>query len=164
MVFQPSAFEGMLYDVVSLTQADENNRLSRKIVSSAEEIPAVIKENYDVKPYAEATGKTVPGKNLVTLSKRDDEKTMINLFLLERAWPLSTITPEEKIKAMEKNRKSKTKAVKKEIDVAQVLSCPICGKKHRFVHVETEKTVRHALRKVKPFDIKAEVQPKPLQA
>jgi len=147
MVFQNSLIEGMLYDVVSLTQADENDRLSRKIVVSAEEVPAIIRENYEVKRYEEATGKTAPGKHLVTLSKREDEKAMITLFLLERAWTLSTTTPEEKLKAMEEQKAYKTKKVKKEIDIGQVWSCPICGKQHRLVHVETEKTVRHALRK-----------------
>ena len=26
-------------------------------------------------------------------------------------------------------------------------TCPICGEKHRLVHIETEKSVRHVLRK-----------------
>ena len=122
MVFQDSIIEGMLYDIISLSEADENDRLRRNIVSSIEEIPAVIKENYTIKPYEEATGKKAPGKHLVTLSKQENEKELITLFILERA-----------------------KTTKKEVGTGQVLSCPICGKKHRLVHVETEKTVKHRL-------------------
>jgi rubrerythrin len=144
MVFQQSAVEGMLYDVLSLTKADENDRLSRKLISSMEEVPAIIKEHYVIKPYEEATGKTALGKHLVTLCKSEDEKTMITLFLLERAWSLSKITPEEKLRAMEEQEKT----AKKEIDTGQVWLCPICGRQHRLVHVETEKTVGHALRKL----------------
>jgi rubrerythrin len=147
MVFQKSVVEGMLYDVLSLVQADENDKLSRKIVSSVEEIPAVIRENFEVKTYEEATGKTAPGKNLVTLCRCEDERAMITLFLLERAWTVSPLTPEEKLKAMEEQEEQQPKATKKEIDTGQVWSCPICGKQHRLVHVETEKAVRHALRK-----------------
>jgi len=147
MVFQQSLMEDMLYDVISLTRADEDDRISRKIASSAEEVPAIIKENYEIKPYEEATGKKAPGKNVVTLCRREDEKAMITLFLLERAWTLSTITPEEKLKAMEEVRTVKTRIIRKEIDTGQVWSCPICGKQHRLVHKETEKAVRHVLKK-----------------
>ena len=146
MVFQDSLIDGMLYDVISLTESDENNRLRRNIVSSIEEVPAIIKENYEIKSYEEATGKKAPGKHLVTLSKRENEKELITLFVLERAWTLSESTPEEKLKEKEQATQ-KTKATKKEVDTGQVWSCPICGKKHRLVHVETEKTVKHALRK-----------------
>ena len=134
MVFQDSIIEGMLYDIISLTQADENDRLRRKISSSIEEVPAIIRENYDIKSYEEATGKKAPGKNLVTLCKRENEKELITLFILERAWPISKSTPEEKLEE-EKQRILKTKATKKEVDTGQVCSCPICGKKHRLVHV-----------------------------
>lgn len=146
MVFQQSNIEGMLYDVISLTQTDENDKVSRKIVSSIEEVPAIIRENYEIKPYETATGKTAPGKHLVTLCKRENEKEIITLFVLERAWSLSKSTPEEKLEE-EEERLLKTKATKKEVDTGEVWSCPICGKKHRLVHVETEKTVKHALRK-----------------
>jgi hypothetical protein len=147
MVFQRSLFEGMLYDVISITQADQNDKVSRKIISSLEEIPAFIKENFEVKPYEEATGKAAPGKNLVTLCKSEDERAMIILFLLERAWPLSTTTPEEKLKAMKEQKIPTEKVGKRELDTGQVWMCPICGKQHRLVHVETERTVKHALRK-----------------
>ncbi len=147
MVFQESVFEGMLYDVLSIVQADENDRLSRKAVSSVEEVPSFIKENFAVKTYEEATGKTAPGKKLVTLCRREDEKAMITLFLFERAWTISPVTPEEKLKTMEGREAQQPKAAKKEIDTGHVWTCPICGKQHRLVHVETEKAVRHALRR-----------------
>lgn len=146
MVFQQSKIEDMLYDVISLTQTDENDKVSRKIVSSIEEVPAIIRENYEIEPYEKATGKKAPGKHLVTLCKRENEKEIITLFVLERAWSLSKSTPEEKLEEQEE-RLLKTKATKKEVDTGQVWSCPICGKKHRLVHLETEKSVKHALRK-----------------
>jgi hypothetical protein len=146
MVFQESQIGGMLYDVISLTYMDDNNRLRRNVVSSIEEIPAIIKENYKIKSYEEATGKRAPGKDLVTLSKPENEKELVTLFVLERAWGLSESSPEEKLKEKEQTRQKK-KAHKKEVDTGQEWSCPICGKKHRLIHVETEKTVRHVLRK-----------------
>jgi rubrerythrin len=146
MVFQKSNIEGMLYDVISLSEVDNNNRLRRNVVSSIEEVPTIIRKNYIIKSYEEATGKKAPGKNLVTLCKRENEKEIITLFVLERAWPLSESNPEEKLKEKEE-KLLKKKAAKKEVDTGQVWSCPICGKKHRLVHVETEKTVKHALRK-----------------
>ena len=146
MVFQDSQIDGMLYDVISLTEPDENNRLRRNVISSIEEVPTIIKENYEIKSYEEATGKKAPGKHLVTLSKRENEKDLVTLFVLERAWALSESTPEEKLKEKEQTTK-KTKATKKEIDTGEVWSCPICGKKHRLIHVETENTIKHVLRK-----------------
>ena len=145
MIFQESAVEGMLYDVLSLVQADENDKLSRKVASSVEEIPTVIRENFAVKTYEEATGKAAPGKHLVTLCRCEDERAMITLFLLERAWTISPITPEEKLKTIEEQKMEISKGARKEIDTGQVWMCPICGKQHRLVHVETEKAVRHAL-------------------
>ena len=146
MVFQESNIEGMFYDVISLTQADDDDKVNRKIVASVEEVPAVIRENYEIKSYEEATGKRAPGKYLVTLCKPEEEKEIITLFVLERAWSLSKSTPEEKLEE-KKEKMLKPKAPKKEVDTGQVWSCPICGKSHRLVHVETEKTVKHALRK-----------------
>jgi rubrerythrin len=146
MVFQESNIEGMLYDVISLSQADEEDKVSRKIVSTIEEVPAIIRENYEIKSYEEATGKKAPGKHLVTLCKRENEKDLVTLFVLERAWKLSKSTPEEKLEE-EEERLLKKKKTKKEVDTGEVWLCPICGKKHRLVHVETEKTVKHALRK-----------------
>jgi len=145
MVFQESKFDGMLYDVISLTEAGKNDKVNRKIVASIEEVPSVIRENYIIKSYEEATGKKAPGKYLVTLSKPEDEKEIVTLFVLERAWSLSKFTPEEKLEA--RMKLLKPKAFKKVVDTGQVWSCPICGKSHRLVHVETEKTVKHALRK-----------------
>lgn len=146
MIFQESVVEGLLYDVLSLMQADENDKLNRKIVSNMEEIPSFIKENFEVKTYEEAAGKTAPGKYFVTLCKREDEKAMITLFLLERAWTISPVTPEEKLKEMEEQEAQQPKVTKKEIDTGQVLTCPVCGKTHRLVHVEKGETVKHVLR------------------
>ena len=146
MVFQASLFAGMLYDVISLTASDENNRLRRNVVSSIEDVPAVIKENYEIKSYEEASGKKAPGKYLVTISKQENEKELVTLFVLERAWGLSESSPEEKLKEKEQVT-LKTKGKKKELDTGQDLFCSICGKKHRLIHVETEKTVKHVLRK-----------------
>lgn len=100
MVFQKSQIEGWLYDVISLTKADENDRLHRKIINIAEDIPTTIRENFRTIPYEEATGKKAPGKNWVTISKADDEKSMIMLFVLERAWTISTISPDEKMETI----------------------------------------------------------------
>jgi len=148
MVFQQSQRQGWLYDIISLTQADQNDKLSRKIVDSLELIPTIIRENYETKSYEEATGKKAPGKHWVTLSKVDDEKAMITLFLLERSWTLSRITPEDKIKALQEQDKLKPpKAMKKEIDAGQTCTCPICGDKFHLKHIETETTTKHTLRK-----------------
>jgi len=145
MLFQESQIGEMFYDVISLTYIDETNRLRRNVIVSIEEIPAVIRENYEIKSYEEATGKKAPGKYLVTLSKQENEKELVTLFILERAWGLSEVSPEEKLKEKDQT-KQKKKAPKKEVDTGKDLSCPICGKKHRLIHVETEKAVKHVLR------------------
>ena len=136
----------MLYGVISLSEIDENNRFRRDVVATLDQVPSVIKDNFVVKPYEEATGKKAIGKNLVTLTKPENEKELVTLFVLERAWPLSDSTPEEELEAKEQSQQ-KQKAPKKEVDTGEVWSCPICGKKHQMVHVETEKTVKHVLRK-----------------
>jgi hypothetical protein len=146
MVFQHSVVEDMLYDVISLTQADENDKLSRKVIQSTEDVPAIIKENYKIKSYEEATGKTAPGKRLVTLSEMTDQKTMITLFLLERAWPLSKITPEEKLESLREQEKPKARE-RKEIDTGQIWKCPICGDEFQLKHIEKELSIKHALKK-----------------
>ena len=147
MVFQKSQNEGLLYDIISLTKADENDKLSRKIVDTLEQVPAIIRENFETKPYEEATGKTAPGKHWVTMSKAEDEKAMITLFLLERAWTLSPTTPEEKLKTLQTQAKTKPAEKKKEIDTGQTWKCPICGDQLRLKHVEKEKAVKHTLKK-----------------
>lgn len=144
MVFQNSKIKGMFYDVLSLTQAN-HDRLSRKIIFSIEEVPDVILENYMIKLYEEATGKRAPGKHYVTLCKPEDEKAIITLFILERAWTISKFTPEEKLNERELTKQRKVN--KKEVDTGQVWSCPICNTKHRLIHVETGETVKHQLRK-----------------
>lgn len=150
MVFQESTIQGVMYDVVSLTQIDQNEKIVRKIPTTPEEIPTFIKENYEIKPYEEAAGKQAPGKHLVTLCRSEDERSMITLFLLERAWTMALTTPEEKMKELEAAEAQKTEApqgAKRIIDTAQVWTCPICGKQHRLLHIETEKAVRHVIRK-----------------
>jgi len=101
MVFQRSTIQGLLYDIISLSRVDEEGRVRREAVKNVEEIPSVIVKNFEVKPYEEATGKQIPGKYFTTLSKENDEKAMVTLFLLERAWPLSPVSPEVRAKTMD---------------------------------------------------------------
>jgi len=147
MVFQQSQKEGWLYDIISLTQANQDDKLSRKVVDTFEEVPNIIRENYEIKPYEEATGKTAPGKHWVTMTKAEDEKAMVTLFLLERAWTLSTITPEEKHKTLEEQERLKPRERKKEIDTGQTWKCPICGDEFRLKHIDRETITRHTLKK-----------------
>jgi hypothetical protein len=147
MLFQRSQREGWLYDIVSLAQADESDRVTRKVASFVEEVPTIIKEKYEIKPYEEATGKKAPGKHLVTLTKSEDEKAMITLFLFERAWTLSLITPEEKLKTLQQKEKQRPRENMKDIDTGQTVTCPICGDKFRFKHIEKETVLLHKLRK-----------------
>ncbi|MCW4044312.1 MAG: hypothetical protein NWE94_02195 [Candidatus Bathyarchaeota archaeon] len=98
MLFQKSIIsEDLFYDVISLTRVDSEGKVRREIAESIEEVPSVIRENFDVKPYEEATGKKLPTSYLVTLTKSDNEKDMIKLFLLQRAW---TLPMEEKQKTL----------------------------------------------------------------
>jgi hypothetical protein len=145
MLFQQSQRKGWLYDIVSLAKADENDRVTRKVAGFMEEVPTVIRENCEIRPYEEATGRKAPGKHLVTLTRSEDEKTMITLFLLERAWTLSPTTPEEKLKTLQQQEKQKPEV--KDIDTGQTVTCPICGDKFRFKHVERESTLLHRLKK-----------------
>ncbi len=98
MLFQKSRSPDMYYDIISLTAVDNEGKVHREVVKTMDEIPAAIKDNFEVKPYEEATGRKAPGSHLVTLSKSDDEKAMITLFLLERA---RTLPPEERQKNMD---------------------------------------------------------------
>ena len=100
MVFQKSVLEGLLYGVASLTHVDGEGRVRREVAKSVEEVPDVIRRNFEVKPYEEATGREAPGKRVVVLCRENDEKCMIALFLLERAWPLSPVPPDEKAKSL----------------------------------------------------------------
>ncbi|MCW4034560.1 MAG: hypothetical protein NWF03_04275 [Candidatus Bathyarchaeota archaeon] len=145
MLFQNSIIDGMLYDVISLTVSDDSDKLKRNVVATIDEVPAVIRENFEIKSYEHATGKKAPGKYLVTMSEQDNEKELVTLFVLQRAWTLSHDSPEQKLE--QKLTQVKPKVPKKEVDTGQDLVCPICGKKHRLVHVETEKSIRHVLRK-----------------
>ncbi len=91
MLFQRSTKEDLLYDTISVAYVNQDGRLRRNLVQSLDEIPTPIRESFEIKPYQEATGKKAPGKNWVTLTKEGDEKAMITLFLLERAWPVSPV-------------------------------------------------------------------------
>jgi hypothetical protein len=155
MVFQRSQNKDLYYDIISLSHVDENDRVSRKVVSQIENVPTFIRENFRIQTYEKATGKTAPGKHLVTLTKAEDEKAMIRLFLLERAWTLSPITPEDGLAKHEEQKRLKmlTKEAVKQIDTGHVLTCPICGLKFNFVHVEAKTKSRHKLKKRKPNNL-----------
>ncbi len=146
MIFQQSQIPGMFYDVITSSELDRNNRLRRNVIPSLEGVPSIIRDNYLVKPYEEATGIRAIGKNLVTLTKQDDEKDFVTLFVLERAWTLSGLNPEEKLKENEQKTK-KRKTLRKEVKTEEFATCPVCGKKNQLIHVETERTVKHILRK-----------------
>jgi len=94
MLFQKSLVEGYCYDVVSLSYLDSKERLRRNVVENIDEVPETLKNNFKIVDYEEATGKKAVGKRLVTLCDESDEKKMMMLFLMERAWPLSTIPPD----------------------------------------------------------------------
>jgi len=151
MVFQRSRIEGFYYDIISLSHVGEDDRVSRKVVSQIEDVPAFIRENFRIQTYEEATGKTAPGKHLVTLTRAEDEKAMITLFLLERAWTLSPMTPEEGLKKHEEQKRQKTlsRETVKQIDTGHIWTCPICGLEFNFIHVESETKRRHKLKKRK---------------
>lgn len=146
MLFQSSIIEGLYYDVISLTESNDSDGLKRKIVATLDEIPPVIKENYKIKSYEAATGKKAPGKYFVTMHNPENEKELVTLFVLERAWGLSDFSPEEKLNEKIETPPKRQK-LKKEIDTGHDLVCPVCGLTHRLMHVETEQSVKHVLRK-----------------
>jgi hypothetical protein len=98
MLFQKSVDADLYYDIISLTKVDGEGKVHREVLKTLEEVPSSIRDNFQVKDYGEATGKKLPGTHLVTLSKKDDEKAMITLFILERA---RTLPPEERRKTMD---------------------------------------------------------------
>jgi hypothetical protein len=98
MLFQKSLIEGYCYDVVSFSYLDGEERLHRNVVANIDEVPETIKNDFRIVDYEEAAGKKAVGKSLVTLCEEGDEKKMILLFLIERAWPLSTIPPDVGVK------------------------------------------------------------------
>ncbi len=155
MLFQKSTIDGLLYDVISLTYADETDRLRRKVVNSLEEIPDVIKEKFTVKSYEEATGKRAPGKKWVTLTKEGDEKEMITLFLLERAWSLSQASPDERLRAIEEKKMLVQKKRRIEMDTGHVWECPICGFGFRLIHVDVNQKREHKLKKSSSHKVQA---------
>jgi hypothetical protein len=93
MLFQKSLVEGHCYDVISLSYLGKKDRLRRNVVATIDEVPESLKNNFRIMEYEEATGKKAVGKKLVTLCEESDEKKMITLFLVQRAWPLSKIPP-----------------------------------------------------------------------
>ena len=97
MLFQKSLNPNLYYDIISLTQVDDKGSVHRAIVKTQDEIPATIRDNFQIKDYNEATGKKLPGNHLVTLTNKDAEKDMITLFILERA---RTLPLEERQKTM----------------------------------------------------------------
>lgn len=99
MLFQRALSEGYYYDVISLSYMDENERLRRNVLDNMDEVPEIIKENFKVMDYEEATGKKIVGKRLVTLCEEKNEKDMIVLFLIQRAWPISKIPPDVGMRA-----------------------------------------------------------------
>jgi hypothetical protein len=99
MLFQKSKTNpDLYYDIISLTRVDQAGRVRREVVKTLEEVPQTIRENFEVKTYEEATGRKILGNHLVTLTKKDDEKSMIALFIIERAW---TLPIEERQKALD---------------------------------------------------------------
>jgi hypothetical protein len=97
MLFQKSVDADLYYDIISLTKVDCEGKVHREVVKTPEDVPSSIRDNFPVKDYGEATGKKLPGTHLVTLSKKNDEKAMITLFILERA---RTLPKEERQKTM----------------------------------------------------------------
>jgi len=149
MVFQKSQNESLYYDIISLAGADENDKVRRKVINQIEDVPTFIRKNFQIQTYEEATGRTAPGKHIVTLTKAEDEKAMITLFILERAWALSSITPEEGLRKFEEQKQLKilSKEAVRQIDTGHSWACPICGLEFSFIHVETETKRKHKLKK-----------------
>jgi len=131
MLFQKGILEGYYYDVISLSYIDEEERLRRNILNNMDEVPGIIKENFKVMGYEEATGSKGVGKKLVVLCEENDEKSMILLFLIQRAWPISKIPPEIGLKASDLFRliKELEKAKLDEIYKAAELQFKL-GKEH----------------------------------
>jgi hypothetical protein len=99
MLFQKSSvYPELYYDIISLTRVDQEGRVRREVVKTLEEVPAAIRDYFEVKSYEEATGRKLLGNHLVTLSKKDNEKDMITLFVIERAW---TLPVEERQKSLD---------------------------------------------------------------
>jgi len=99
MLFQKGLIEGYYYDVISLSYVDEDNRLRRMLLNSIDEVPEMIREGFRVMEYAEAVGGVRGGKKVVVLCEENDERGMILLFLMERAWPILKASPETLMKA-----------------------------------------------------------------
>jgi len=92
LLFQKSLVEGKYYSVISLSYIDGDGRLRKNVVENVEEVPETIKKSFKIASYEEATGKKIAGKRIVALCDEKDDKKMIVMFLLQRAWPLAKIT------------------------------------------------------------------------
>lgn len=147
MVFKKSETQGLLYSVISLSFADEDDRIRRRIVKRKEEVPIIIRENFEITSYEEATGKKAPGKYWVALSNNLDEKAMITLFILNRAWTLSPKTYDEKMRELEKSEKLEHSNKPIEMDTGHIWVCPICTLEFHLVHIGVGHKLRHKLRK-----------------
>jgi len=80
MLFQKGLMDGYYYDVISVSYMDEEERLRRNVLDNIDEVPEVIKENFKVMDYEEATGKKIVGKRLVVLCEENDEKKYDSAF------------------------------------------------------------------------------------
>ena len=99
MLFQKGLIEGYYYDVISLSYVDEDNRLRRVLLNSIDQVPEMIREGFKVMEYERAVGSMRGGKKIVVLCEENDERGMILLFLIERAWPILKASPETLMKA-----------------------------------------------------------------
>ena len=89
MLFQKSLVENCYYDIISLAYMDGDGRLRRRVIDKAEEVPEIIRANFKVVAYEEATDKKAIGRRLVSLCGSGNDREMILLFIFERAWPIS---------------------------------------------------------------------------
>lgn len=98
MLFQKSIIDGLLYDIVSLSQIDSEGKVRRRVIGNFEDVPNTIRDCFQVVEYEKATGKKIVGSHVVSLNKFGDTKEMIALFLMERAWPLIPLSQDISVK------------------------------------------------------------------
>ncbi len=147
MVFQRSQLPGLVYDVMALSYLDESGSVRRRIINSPDDVPKILQECFMIQPYTEASGKTAPGKNLVTVVGEEDDKAMIALFLLERSWPLLQMPAEELMRVLSEGVGYAARKRGKRISTGQLTECPICAVSLELVHVESQGVSKHSLRK-----------------
>jgi hypothetical protein len=145
MLFQRSVREGFFYDVISLTYFDEKNRIRRKLISQMEEIPEIISKNFEIIKHKDAAGKDTPLANqYVTLTRSDDYRSCVLLFLLERVWPLKPSSPEAEFKELKERKEKKASEVATKSFLRNILSIIKVCEKARDDEVYTQ--VREKLR------------------